>query len=238
MALPKIMHAQFDILVPSLKEKRKFRQFLVKEEKILLTAKASADSEDILTAIKQVVQNCAMDENFNANNIAIFDLEYIFLKLRGLSINNIVKLSYRDFEDDQVYDFEVDLDKVELTPSVDNTSTKIAINDTSGIVLRYPSASLYSDKEFLKSTPEDGTIILISKCIDQIYDEETVYDSKTVSKDEMRDFIDNLDVNTFEKINEFLTTVPKLKHVIEYKNSLGNDRTVELDSLNDFFMLR
>ena len=90
MALPQIMYPQFDILIPSLKKKQKFRQFLVKEEKILLIAKASQDESDILTAIKQVVTNCALDTSFDVNKITVFDLEYIFLKLRAYSVSNVV----------------------------------------------------------------------------------------------------------------------------------------------------
>jgi len=237
MALPKIMYPQFDILIPSQGKKSKFRQFLVKEEKILLTAKSSAEDSDILTAVSQVVQNCALNDNFNVNKIAIFDLEYIFVKLRGLSVSNKINLSYKDFEDSQLYDFEVDLDKVEIEKSSD-ISNKIMISDTVGINLRYPSASIYSDKDFLKSTEEDATIELIIRCIDKVFDENTVYDPQTFSREEILEFINDIDVNSFQKINEYLSNAPKMKYVINYKNSLGNDRTIVLSTLNDFFTLR
>jgi len=237
MALPKIMYPQFDILIPSLGKKSKFRQFLVKEEKILLTAKSSADDSDILTAVSQVVQNCSMNDNFNVNKIAIFDLEYIFVKLRGLSVSNKINLSYKDFEDDQLYDFEVDLDKVEIEKSSD-ISNKIMISDTVGINLRYPSANIYSDKDFLKSTEENATIELIIRCIDKVFDDSTVYDPQTFSRDELLEFINGIDINSFQKINEYISNAPKMKYVISYKNSLGNNRTIVLSTLNDFFTLR
>jgi hypothetical protein len=237
MALPKIMYPQFDVLVPSQGKKYKFRQFLVKEEKILLVAKTSSEDNDILTAIKQVVQNCSLDDSFNADTIAVFDLEYIFLKLRGLSVGNIIKLSYKDFEDEKVYDFDVNLDEINIEMPKD-ISNKISIFDKNGLIMKYPSASIYSDKEFLSSTPEDAAIELIVRCIDKIYDPESVYEAKNFTREELIEFVNNIDVKAFEKINEFLSTAPKLKHTINYKNSLGNDRKIELSSLNDFFMLR
>lgn len=237
MALPKIMYPQFDILVPSLGTKHKFRQFLVKEEKILLVAKSSEDDNDILAAIKQVVQNCSIEDNFDADKIAVFDLEYIFLKLRAISVGNIIKLSYKDYEDEKVYDFEVNLDNINIEIPKE-VSNKINIFGKNGIVMKYAPASIYSDSKFLSSSTEDATIELIIRCIDKIYDEDSVYESKNFLKDELLDYVNNIDLKAFEKINDFLNSAPKLKHVISYKNSLGNDRKIELNTLNDFFMLR
>jgi hypothetical protein len=231
------MYPQFDILVPSLNKKMKFRQFLVREEKILLVAKTSNEDNDILTAIKQVVNNCSMDPTFDVDTISVFDLEYLFLKIRSLSVSNVIKLSYKDYEDEKLYEFEINLDEIVLEMPKD-VSNKISIIGKNGIVMRYPPASIYSDKEFLNATPEDAAIELIVRCIDKIYDEESVYEPKNFSRQELLDFINQIDIKTFEKINEFLATAPKLKHTITYKNSFGNDRKIELSSLNDFFMLR
>lgn len=237
MPLPKIMHAQFDIKVPSLNKSMKFRQMLVKEEKILLVAKTSKDDADILTAVKQVVQNCSMDDTFNVDTIAVFDLEYIFMRIRAISISNVIDLSFRDFEDDKVYDFKVNLDEIDIKmpKKVDN---KITITDTEGLIMRWPAASIYSDKKFLDSTPEDATVELIARCIEKVYDADAVYDTTTFTKEEIKEFVENLDVKTFDKINAFLTSAPRLSHVITYKNSLDHERKIELSSLNDFFTLR
>ena len=237
MSLPKIMHPIFDILVPSLNVKMKFRQFLVKEEKILLVAKTSNEDSDILTAIKQIVMNCAEDSSFDIEKISIFDLEYIFLKLRSLSVNNVVKLSYRDFEDNKVYDFEVNLDDVQIVQSETKTN-KIQLTPDIGIIMRYPSASLYSDKKFLSNNKDDAMVDLVVRCVEKIYDADNVYDAKTFSYDEILEFLDNIDVSSFEKLTEYLSSAPKLSHIIKYKNSLGNNREIELSALNDFFMLR
>jgi hypothetical protein len=235
MALPKIDYPLYNIEVPSLKKEYKFRPFLVKEEKILLMAKESENSADSLAAIKQVVNNCLID-NIDINKLAIFDLEYIFLKLRAVSVDNNVKLSFKDSEDNKVYDFDINLDDVKLT-FPEKIEKIIKIGDTTGITMRYPSASLYDDKEFL-SLEKDYMFELIIRCIENVFDGDEVYDIKDYKKKEIEDFLENLNIKTFEAINNFLTNVPRIEYVIEYKNSLDMERKITLNSLNDFFTWR
>lgn len=236
MSLPKISYPINSINVPSMKKVFRFRPFLVKEEKLLLMAKESGVDTDILHAIKQVVNNCSVDERFDVDKLAIFDLEYIFLKLRAMSVDNLVKVSYKDFQDEKVYEFDIDLNTIEM--EIPKTlKNKIEITKESGIVLKYPSASLYDDKELLESD-KNYLYELIARCIDTIYEGENVFEAKDYSLKDIKDFMDSLDVKTFEKIKEFLVNLPKLKYVIKYKNSLNNEREIELNSLNDFFTFR
>ena len=114
MALPKLTHPMFDVVVPSSKKVIKIRPMLVKEEKILLMAKTSDDPSEILSAVKQVVNNCIVDSDIDVEKFPLFDVEYIFIKIRSYSVSNISKVSYRDNEDNKVYDFEVDLEKVNV----------------------------------------------------------------------------------------------------------------------------
>jgi hypothetical protein len=235
MSLPKITYPQIILTIPSSKKKVTFRPFLVKEEKILLMAKLSDEESDILIAIKQVVNNCAIDE-FDVNAISLFDLEYIFIQLRAASVNDTVEVSYKDNEDEKIYDFEVKLKdiKVNFPEKIDN---KIRITDTTGIVMKYPNSSLYEDKEFLESG-DDSFFQLILRCVDKVYDENEVYETSAYSKKELEEYVENLDIKTFEKIQDFMINQPKLSYVIKYKNSLGNDREIELTTLSDFFTLR
>ena len=233
MALPKIDQPLFDMTVPSTGKTVTFRPFLVKEEKLLLIAQSSANDTDMIRAIKQVLGNCIIDE-LDIDSLATFDLEYMFIKLRAKSVNNIVKLSYRDNEDDELYDFEVDLDKIELEMPK-NVNSKIKITDTVGMTMRYPSASI-TDKMGEFNNEVELLTFFITNCIDTIYDEENVYIANEYSEAELGEFLDSLNIETFEKIREFFETIPKVQHTLNYKNKLGNDRSIVLSSLKDFFM--
>jgi hypothetical protein len=233
--LPKIDKPIFEITVPSLKRAVKFRPFTVKEEKILLVAQQEGAEKSIILAIKQVINNCCQEDKFDVDKLATFDLEYLFLKLRARSINNVIEVSYRDNEDDKVYDFEIDLDEVEMLQNAD-VSNIIPINDTVGIKMKYPSVSIIDD------APTEGTAAevveyLIRKCIDSIYDEENVYPADEYDEKELLEWIDGLDVETFNKIRAFFDNLPQMYYKLEYTNSLGNARTIELTTLSDFFIL-
>lgn len=233
MALPKIDKPLFSMLVPSQKREVKFRPFVVKEEKILLIAQQSGQEKDMVRAIKQILTNCVADEKFDVETLTTFDLEYMFLKLRAKSVNNVIEVSYRDVEDDKVYDFNIDLDEVEMLEQgkVDNN---IKITDTIGVVMKYPSISI------VENVPDDlpaAELVeyLVRSCIDVIYDEDAVYPAKDTTEAELTEFIESLDIETFIKIREFFDNLPRMYYKIEYKNSLGNDRTIELTTLSDFF---
>jgi hypothetical protein len=232
MALPKIDQPLFDLIIPSTGKKIAFRPFLVKEEKILLIAQSGGDGE-MIRAIKQIINNCVI-EDINVDHLATFDLEYMFLKLRAKSVNNLIKLSYRDNEDDELYDFEVDLDTIEVEMPKDINS-KIKINETVGMTMKYPSAGI-SEKIGEFENEVELLTFFITNCIDTIYDEETVYVANDYSAKELNEFLDSLDVSTFDKIREFFEKIPKMRHVINYTNKLGNERTIELSSIRDFFM--
>lgn len=233
MPLPKIDQPLFDMTIPSTGKKITFRPFLVKEEKILLIAQQSGNDTEIIRAIKQILNNCVQEE-LDLDSLAIFDLEYMFLKLRARSVNNVVKLSYRDTEDGEVYDFEVDLDKIEIQMP-EKLNSKIEINKNVGMTMKYPSASITDRMKDFENEVELMTFFIVN-CIDTIYDEESVYVVEEFSEDEVTEFLDGLDVKSFEKIREFFETIPRLYHKIEYTNSIESKRTIELTSLKDFFM--
>jgi hypothetical protein len=233
MALPKIDKPLFDLKIPSQNRTVKCRPFVVKEEKILLIAQQSGQEKDIILAIKQVLQNCVQEPKFDVDTLATFDLEYMFLKLRARSVNNMIEVSYRDIEDEKVYDFTIDLDEVEMLQEK-NVSNKIMASENVGIVMKYPSVTI------LDNAPDDATApemveYLVKSCIDQIFDEENVYPISDYTDEDVVEFIEQLDVDTFNKIREFFDTLPQMYYKIEYKNSLGNARSIELTTLSDFF---
>ena len=233
MALPKISTPILSFVIPSTQEVKKFRPFLVKEEKILLLAQ-QGDESDNITALKQVINNCCHD-HIDVDRLTTFDLEYLFLKLRAKSINNVVKLRFRDREDDKIYDFDVNLDDVEIKIDPNHTN-KIKVNDEIGILMRYPDVSMATAVGNVESADELFTKVVLY-CIDSIYDKEKVYPAIESTEEELTEFLDSLDHSTFEKIQQFFDTMPKLYHELHYKNELGNERTIVLDSVKDFFTL-
>ena len=141
MGLPLVQAPTFTIVQPSTQKELLIRPFLVKEEKILLIAKESAEDKDVYGSVKQVVQNCVLTDGFDVNDIPVYDLEYLFIKLRSVSVSNIVKFSVEDSDDGITYDLEANLDEVEVNFPADHDN-KIMITDDVGVVLRAPTPQL------------------------------------------------------------------------------------------------
>lgn len=238
MALPKLKTPLFDVTIPSTAKDAKFRPFLVKEEKILLMAQAAGDKKSIINALQQILNNC-MNLNdgskLDVTTLTTFDIEYIFLKIRAKSVDNMVELTYTDNEDDKEYKFKVSLDDIDVQRHKDH-SNKIKVTDEVGLILRYPTATEINAIDDTLSFA-DISVEIVKTCIEKIYDAETVYETKESTKEEMQEFVDNLPVKAFEQVNKFVDTMPKMYHKIEYKNSKGTDRVIELTTLEDFFTL-
>lgn len=198
-------------------------------------ASQTGNETDILNAITQIVNNCVHADGFDVTKLASFDIEYIFLKIRAKSVDNVVELAFRDNEDEKIYNFKVNLDKIEITFNEKN-NPKIEINDEAGIIMRYPDARI-AERIGIVVPAELTKFKMIRLCIDKIYDADNVYNASEFSDAELEEFVDNLDMTTYNKIDEFFDTIPKLYHKIEYKNSLNNDRVIELTTLTDFFSL-
>ena len=235
MGLPIVQHPTFSLILPSTQQRVSFRPFLVKEEKILLIAQSGGDQGDIVRAIKQVISNCITDSSINVEEFATFDLEYFFIKLRSKSVQNIIELQYKDNEDEKIYTIEVDLDQVEVTNDRE-ASSKIEITPTSGINLRYPQLSIMDSVETITDAV-DFNFAIMQACIDTIYDGDTVFKTSDFTKDEVREYLDGLDVKTYQAIQLFIEAMPRVEHTIGYTNSLGNDIKIKLKSLTDFFTL-
>lgn len=235
MALPKIQTASFELTQPSNKKTLNYRPFVVKEEKILMMARESGERKDMFQAVKQIVNNCVIDPDFSVDEATLFDLEYIFLKLRAVSIDNIVKFQVQDSNDGILYDLEVNLNEVEVTypEEVNNTVT---FGDNMGLTLSWPNPTIAERLANLETVTEIG-FETIKHCIDTVYDEEDVYSWKEVSEKEKEEFIDNLPLDTYKKIESFFEAIPRIEHVVNYTNSEGTEKKVVFRQLEDFFAL-
>lgn len=234
MSLPKINYPLFDVTIPSTNEKIKMRPFLVKEEKILLMAQTTGNAQDIVTSITQVVNNCMIGD-VNVNTLTTFDLEYLFIKLRARSVNNKIEVLYKDDEDGQQHKLEVDLDKIEISRDPEHNNN-VKINDNLGLILRYPKTDMMKNLSEAKSEV-DLYFEVVKHTIEKIYDADNVYNVSDYTEEELDEFLATLDVASFKQVQKFLETMPKLKYETKYTNSLGNEKSIVLNNLNDFFML-
>lgn len=235
MGLPVISHPTFSLVLPSTGQTVTFRPFLVKEEKILLVAQASEDRADIVRAIKQVISNCLIEPKIDVNDFTTFDLEYFFIKLRAKSVQNIITLSYKDNEDNNVYEVEVDLDQVDVIKP-EGVESNIEITSTSGITLKYPTMRLMDDVEHIDSAVDFNFAVMLA-CIELYYVGDNVYKIKDYSKAEAAEFLESLDVATYQKIQKFVEAMPRLEHTVSYTNTNGREVKITLKTLTDFFTL-
>lgn len=242
MTLPKIKYPILDFEIPSTEQKIKFRPIIVREEKLLLMSKSSESLSDIFSTIKQIVNNCCLEENFDIDSLALYELEYIFLKLRGYSIGNHVELVYKDGEDNKQYAVTVDLEDVKIIkPEHDDDFDKIDISDDVGIRLKYPSAALYSDENFLNTDGENILDELIFHCVDYVYKGKEKYYidlNDPDEKKELEEFIESAESSKLEKIRDFFNAIPYMEYKTSYVNSNGTEQKIVLRTLNDFFSLR
>lgn len=230
------MHPVFELKVPSTKKEVKFRPFLVKEEKLLLMAKQSGEQKDITNVLKQIIINCDIDSAIDASSLASFDVEYLFVKLRAKSINNTIDLAYTDFEDEEVYKFAIDADEIELIEN-ENHSNYIRLSETSGIMMKYPTMDLVS-KAVENDDISNLLFHMIKGCLDSYYDDDKITMFKDCTEQEIDEFVDSLPTTVLKQFEIFFDTMPRLYHKLEYTNSKGTERVIELRTLEDFFTLR
>lgn len=242
MALPKIDVPSQTITLPSDKRELIVRPFLVKEEKILLTAIQSGDSKDIVHATKQVVTNCVLVSGFDVDKLPMYDLEYLILQLRIMSIGNALALKVAPLENSTCdeckkgRDIEVDLATAEVVfdPAHEN---KIQLTDKVGLILKDPSAKLMEvfDKTS-QSNNADDLFRLIWSCVEVVYDESGTTSAKDVSEKEGIEFLESLNAQQFNKIDVFFKTLPKLTLPVKIKCSKCDyEETQVLEKLETFF---
>lgn len=246
MALPKIKSPIFELSLPSSGAPVKYRPFLVKEQKLLLMALESEEPTEMFRAIKQIINNCAVDE-IDVDDMPMFDLEYFFLKLRAKSIGEIIDIQLRHpnginsegAECTHATPTKLDLMDV-LVVKDPNHSVKIMLDEDAkiGIVLKYPTVAM-SAKSNIDSKDQsqmDTIVEIVCNSIDYIFDAEAVYPASETSKTELLTFINDLNQEQFAKLTNFFSTIPKLKHNFDWKCSkCGCTEHIELEGMTSFF---
>lgn len=234
MALPVIDRPLFKVVVPIIEKEYTLRPYLMKEEKILLLAQQSNDQKQIALAIKQVITNCVVSEQVDVDTLPNFVLEYLLLQLRISSVGSEINVAYRDNEDDQRYEFDIDLNDIELSNDPNHTDA-IELNENVGLLMKYPNLDIASSFN-VDSSEEELVLEMVRRCIDKVFTEEEVFEFSEYTFEEQEAFLDQLDRNQVEKIIEFFQTMPTLSYTINYKNSMDNDRSIEMRTLSDFFI--
>jgi hypothetical protein len=239
--LPKVEVPTYELTLPSEDRKIKFRPFLVKEEKILYIAQETGDNKAMIQALKDVVNACTFD-TLHIDQLPIFDVEYIFLQLRAKSVAEIARFRTICPDDGKTYaEAEVDLTKVEVQVD-ENHTNKVIIDEKRnlGIVLRYPTLKNYDyvSSKVVDTNEMDNVFSILIDCIDHIFEGDKIYPAKDSTKDELKDFVETLPQEAFNKIKTFFDTMPKLKHEIEVTNPKTEKVSkVMLQGISDFFGL-
>jgi hypothetical protein len=237
MPLPKPPVPTFETKIPSSGKKIQYRPFLVKEEKVLLIAMESQDTKQIKDAVVQVLKNCILTRGLKLETLSMFDIEYIFLRIRSKSVGETVEMKFickDDGETEVVY--ELNLDEVEVQ-FPEGHSKKIELDEISGMVMKYPGYDQFVKTQLLQKEPSTTEVFdIVIDAVDQIYQGDEVWDSSTTSRKEIIDYVDGLTTKQFEKIQEFFATMPKLSHTIEITNpNTGVKSEYEIEGLVNFF---
>lgn len=238
MPLPTIATPTYELEIPSIKKTIKYRPFLVKEEKILILAMESEDSKQIADAVKNVISNCLITRGIKIEKLSTFDIEYLFLNIRGKSVGETVDVLITCPDDGVTkVPVSINLDEIKVEVS-DEHSRDIKLDDTLTMRMKYPSMLEFIKSNFSNTADVsvDDTFDLICSCIEQVYSEEESWNASDFSNKDLVQFLEQLTSNQFKEIEKFFETMPKLSHTVNLKNPNTNvESTVILEGLSSFF---
>jgi hypothetical protein len=238
MTLPKLSTPTYELVVPSVGKKIKYRPFLVKEEKILLLAMETEDENQMANAVKTILSNCIQTPRFKIDSLALFDIEYIFLNIRGKSVGETVDLKITCPDDNETtVDVQIDLDEIVVDKQEDHSNI-IKMNDDISVVMKYPSMDLFIKNNMSdgSSSDVDDVFEIASMCINQIVEGEDVYEASNCSKKEINEFLEGMDTKQFLKVQKFFETMPKLSHTVSVTNpNTKVTSEVVIEGLASFF---
>lgn len=238
MPLPKISTPTYELELPSTGQTIKYRPFLVREEKLLVLALESEDNKQITTAIKNVIKSCIETKNIKVESLPTFDIEYLFLNIRGKSVGEDVEVNLICPDDDvSTVPVTISIDDIKVQKD-ENHTNKIKVDESIMMEMKYPSLDQFIKNNFDISGGNniDQSFDLIISCIDKIYTEEEVWSSSDLTKKELNEFLDQMNSIQFKQIESFFETMPKLSHKVKITNpNTGVESEVVLEGLSSFF---
>ena len=229
MSLPKLNVTIHETILPSTERVIKFRPFLVKEEKLLLTALEDTSESSMMNAIKSIINNC-VQEKIEVDKLPIFDIEYLFLQLRAKSVGEEIEVGIKCPKCNTTVPTMVNTDEIKVSKPKGH-DRKVMITDEIGVMLSYPI--MITDG----ITNEDGMAI-VKDCIDMIFTKEETHERGSFSDEEITEFVESMDTKQFLKIRKFFEEMPKLKHDVKInclKCKDEGEQTITLEGLSSFF---
>jgi hypothetical protein len=238
MPLPKISTPTYELELPSTGESIRYRPFLVREEKLLVLALESENTKDITNAIKTVIKNCIQSKGIKVETLPTFDIEYLFLNIRGKSVGEEIEVNLICPDDRETTVLtKIAVDDIQVKKNDEHTN-QIKIDDNLMMEMKYPSLDQFikSNFDFSSGNNMDQSFDLIVSCIAKIYNAEEVWSAADVTKKELVDFLDQMNSSQFKQIEKFFETMPKLSHEVKITNPSTNvESTVVLEGLSSFF---
>tara|TARA_Y100000385_G_scaffold225175_1_gene235542 strand:- start:459 stop:1166 length:708 start_codon:yes stop_codon:yes gene_type:complete len=234
MALPELNTARYKVEVPSTGQEISYRPYLVKEEKLLMMAMESNDSKVIMQTTIDIIKTCVFDD-IDVESLAMFDIETLFLALRSKSVGEKIDLNMKCEECQHGNEVQIDFDAIQA-PVVTDDNKQLMLTDTVGVVLKYPSVKDIDSLSDIGDNEMDAAMTMLIACIDSIFDEDNVYDAKSETTKELRNFVESLNSEQFQNLSEFFGDMPALSSLIEYNcKSCGKANSQELKGLQSFF---
>lgn len=234
MPLPTIETPKYELTIPSTDKKVEYRPYLVKEEKILVLAMESRDHKHMIRAIRDIIDACTFNK-LDVENLRMYDLEYIFLKLRSVSVGSKSNIMMPCSSCETSNEIEVNLENIDIK-NRDAKEKTIRLTDNVGMVMKPPTVKGMMRSDVTSDDQYEFIISSVIACIDSIYDADTVYSANDVTQQELRDFVESLSQEQFNKVNEFFEATPSLMYTASFDcKSCGNHNDREIQGLQNFF---
>ena len=238
MPLPTISTPTYELVLPSSNRKIKYRPFLVKEEKILILAMESQDPKQIARAVKDVISKCILSKGIKVEKLSTFDIEYLFLNIRGKSVGEQIEVMVTCPDDKKTQvPMSINIDSIKVKTD-DEHSTDIKLDDIYTLKMKYPTLDEFikSNFNFESNMNVDDTFDLIASCIDQVYSDEESWSHQECTKKELTEFVDRLNSSQFKEVEKFFETMPKLSHTVKVTNpNTKVESEIVLEGLQNFF---
>jgi len=237
MPLPKIATPTFELKLPSTEETIEYRPFLVKEEKVLLFALESENAKQISTAVKNVIKSCIKTKGIRIEDLPTFDIEYLFLNIRGKSVGEDIEVNLICPDDGETtVPVTINVEDIQIQKEEGHTN-QIKLNDEIMVEMKYPTLSQFVKENFdTEDVDAEKSFELIASCISQVITEDEVWEAENCTKKEMIEFLEQMNSSQFKQVENFFGTMPKLSHTVKIKNpNTKVESEVVLEGLASFF---